>query len=267
VATIELPKQIEELVSAMNATSPTISTAEAVAQAQAAKTQYAALDAKAKQKYRAALKAGRDVLVKAAKAELAKVKKISAAAPSAQSLYEVGSLYQQLGDDANAKEYFSKAIKLDSGHADARNDLALSILRDPKLNAAKIDTALKHLTQAHKIDESLPTQNLAVAQELRSLSKVAKVKPDAADDNLKGVEYVKLGDFDSAKEAFKKAVAADPHNAEALNNLALAYIYSDLDIGKALDAALKALSINPNLPTQQLILATTLARQAAQSKA
>jgi tetratricopeptide (TPR) repeat protein len=263
VATIELPKQIEELVSAMNATSSTISTAEAVAQAQAAKTQYAALDAKAKQKYRAALKAGRDVLVKAAKAELAKVKKISAAAPSAQSLYEVGSLYQQLGDDANAKEYFSKAIKLDSGH----DDLALSILRDPKLNAAKIDTALKHLTQAHKIDESLPTQNLAVAQELRSLSKVAKVKPDAADDNLKGVEYVKLGDFDSAKEAFKKAVAADPHNAEALNNLALAYIYSDLDIGKALDAALKALSINPNLPTQQLILATTLARQAAQSKA
>jgi tetratricopeptide (TPR) repeat protein len=253
-------------MSALNDASKPISTADALAEARKVKTQYAALDARTKQKYRADLKAEREVLVKAAKAELAKAKKLSDANPTAQSVYKLGSLYQQLGDEKAAKASFTKAIKLDDKLADAHNDLGLSLLRDAKLSADKVDTALKQLTAAQKQDTELPKTNIAVAQEMRSLLKVPRTKLGPADYNLRGIEYLKLGEFDSAKKCFQNAIAEDSNNAESYNNLALCYIYGDLDIGKALDAALKALELNPNLPTQQLIMATTLAKSSLESK-
>lgn len=267
MTTLEMPKTLANLVAAMNAAPGNLNAVAVVAEGKTAEAKYDALDARAKQKYRAALKADRAVIEKAAKGELAKARKVANANPTAQSLYEVGSLYQQLGDNKNAKQYFTKALKLNSKHSDALNDLGLSLLREAKLNPAKVDAALTPLTQARKLDPSLPANNVAAAQELRSLSRVAKAKAAPPDYNIQGVGYLKLSDFKSAKDCFKKAIAQDPNNAEALNNLALTYIYDDLEIGKALDAAVKALSINPNLPTQPLILATTLANQAVASDA
>jgi tetratricopeptide (TPR) repeat protein len=261
MTTIAMPQKIADLMTVLQQEAPALAhPAAALGEARKVKVAHAALDRRATKKYRDELKAERATLVKAVRAELAKAKKLSDLNPTAQSLYGVGSLYQQLGDDTAAKEFFKKAIKLDDKHADAHNDLGLSLLRDPKINSTKIGAALEHLKKAQQLSPDLPRTNISVAEELRSLVKIREAKVGPVDYNLMGVEYLKLNEFDAAKDCFRKAIAADADNAEAHNNLAFCYLYGDLDIEKGLASAVKAHELNPGLPTHQLTLATLLAK-------
>jgi len=60
-----------------------------------------------------------------------------------------------------------------------------------------------------------------------------------------GIDVARKGLWDEARFRFEKAVAADPDNAEALNNLAIT-LEQQGEFGKAREAYEKALQLKPN---------------------
>ena len=81
---------------------------------------------------------------------------------------------------------------------------------------------------------------------LKLYNQVLKIDPNYvhAHNNL-SIIFIKLKDFQKAKECFEKVIAINPNNADAHNNLGI--IYADLgENQKAKECYEKAIAINPN---------------------
>lgn len=85
-----------------------------------------------------------------------------------------------------------------------------------------------------------------VAPFLLLLLAPAGLKTSSADDELRfGIDVAKRGLWQEAHFRFEKAVALDPDNAQALNNLGVA-LEQQGEFEKARAAYEKALSLKPN---------------------
>ena len=81
---------------------------------------------------------------------------------------------------------------------------------------------------------------------LKLYNQILKIDPNYvhAHNNL-SIIFIKLKDFQKAKECFEKVIAINPNNADAHNNLGI--IYADLgENQKAKECYEKAIAINPN---------------------
>lgn len=132
------------------------------------------------------------------------------------SIQNTAYMYQQLGDNANAIVYFRKYLVIDPNDTDAKRSLA---------------TALRLTGNAA---EAVQIEDQLMAAGTLSTGEIAMV----------GVRLFNDKNYAGASEAFKKILAIDPYNHDALNNLANSYLA--LNDGKnLLEASKNLLAVDP----------------------
>jgi adenylate cyclase len=131
--------------------------------------------------------------------------------------------------NAEAKEFFHKAIALDPAYARAYADIALSHSLDilfgwtgaPENHLAK---AFEFAKTALSLDESIPQVHFALASVYRSML-----------------------EFDKSIAAGKRSVELDPNYADGYAQLAQSLIYAGL-VEEGVSAIVKAMRLNPRHP-------------------
>ena len=141
------------------------------------------------------------------------------------ALHLLGVLCHQLGDYDNAIEYITRALKVDTGFAEAYNNLG-NVLRDKEL----LDEAETYYQKALQIDPhlSVACNNLGNIYSERKqpenavnlFQKALKIKPDFAEahSNL-GKVLTDLRQFDEALVHCRKAIQINPDYAQGYYNL------------------------------------------------
>jgi tetratricopeptide (TPR) repeat protein len=144
--------------------------------------------------------------------------------------YQLGWAYYNAKHYKEAIEVLQKAVRLNSGHADAFYQLGLAFSQ-----LGEYQTALVHLENAKRIS---PTRSdihymLGVVfgglkqneRAVQAYLEAVKYRPDDASSyfNL-GVVYGQLGCFEDEIAAYQRAIALDPKDITAQTNLASAYL-------------------------------------------
>jgi len=174
-------------------------------------------------------------------------------------LYNLGWLYDQLGETPRAKEFYQRAIKVSPLTFEAMNNLALIYS-----NAGETDRALPLLEQAMRTDPEneavyANTANYYVRQHawkqaLENYDRTLQINPaNSVAAVEKGKIYLEEGDTDNAIDSFSRALEVDPHSFDAYMLLSSAYE----KIGhtkEAIAAAEEAQRIRPDAPEVQSTL-------------
>ena len=145
---------------------------------------------------------------------------IAAAGKTGPLMRVLGDGYVSIGDVAAAETAYREAIELDPQFVESR--IALAGLY---FNSKRPDEAQRLLGEAIKID---------------SLSVPAYV--------LRGIVFQSAGDTAQAQASYEKALALNPRQATAANNLALLLVESANTQGEAVRLAALAYEIAPNDP-------------------
>jgi len=153
---------------------------------------------------------------------------------SAEALYGLGSVYLQQQKNAEARECFKQAIKLQANYPDtlpnAWNNLGLLAAHEGRAADAVVffQEALK-LSPDHLI--ALDNLGNAYRQERqwddarRTLERAVVVGPDDPEANYSlGMVYAQLNDTDRAYQYLQRALKLRPAYPEALNNLGVLYL-------------------------------------------
>jgi tetratricopeptide (TPR) repeat protein len=140
---------------------------------------------------------------------------------SAAGYYMRGKLYMAEEKFDLAQTALLKAIDLDSNLTSAYN-------------------LLMHTYQhANKLPEALSQMNVVLAKKPNDLRALL----------VTGMIYSQMKDFDKARDAYEKLVAASPDFVPALNNLAYIYAEKLNDLKRASELAQKARSVAPTNPS------------------
>lgn len=128
--------------------------------------------------------------------------------------------YLRQPDNAKAEETLLKLIQIDPDNAGGYN-----LLSKLYVDTRQVDKAIAKLTES-----------------------TSRNPKDAAASYVLGTMHEAQKNFPAARDAYTKAIAANPKMGQALNNLA--YIYSEhvVDLDKALDAAQRAREALPAVP-------------------
>ena len=123
-----------------------------------------------------------------------------------EAMYQLGRYYQGQNRFTEAINAYSKALKADSGYAEANNGLGVIYSRQGKY-----------------------------AEAIEAFKAAIKSTPKAAHlySNL-GYAYYLQGQYAESVKALQQATALDPNNKRALNNLGLAYAKAGNTLGSAL---------------------------------
>ena len=166
--------------------------------------------------------------------------------------YNLGIVYQQMGELDKAIPEFKAAIRIKADFSAAYNNLgkAYGIQGD-------FEEAIAAFRTSVRIDPNSPVlhTNLGIVYQqqgkfdsaVSAYKKAIEIDPNYAETytNL-GIVYRKQGRFEEAVEAYKTAIRLNPNYAEAHNNLG--YVYEDLNRwDEAIAAYKEAIHINPNL--------------------
>ena len=199
---------------------------------------------------------------------------------SAEGLYDAGTAYLRLGELDRAEETLDRAIELDSGMADAHNakgviqtrrrnyDEALRLFRraldlNPGDAGYRINISLAYYLQGRTdeaqkaYDEAAEVnQDFAATFDFLTRRQVTPAVPKAraaaeplqqlAADRAyqEGAAYLRLKALDRAEEAFDRALALDPQNADALNGKGVVQTRRR-DYGQAIGLFNRAIAIQP----------------------
>ena len=152
------------------------------------------------------------------------------------NMYNAALMAYQAGDYAQSAEWSNQLIKIDSN--DSRFHLRLinaySELGDLELQLEAIKNGRKNVPQSKDIIFAEVNYYLSSGDNKLLLSSLDEaVKSDASNPILHlvlGNTYNQLGDFDKAKESFKKAIALDSSYFDAYNNLASLYLDQTSDL-------------------------------------
>jgi tetratricopeptide (TPR) repeat protein len=112
---------------------------------------------------------------------------------SAEAFFHLGAAYAGLEDYSRAVESYTKGLKLDPGHAEARFNMALALIE-----AGETAKAANELKEAIQRKPQLAAAYIAL-----------------------GTIDMKSGNLNSARENYLHAVSVDAMNTVALNNLGL----------------------------------------------
>ncbi len=225
--------------------------------------------------YRLALDRGEDrLLVEQGMAEVYLLQRDHAAAldlydglvkelPESAKLWnERGAVLHQLGRFQQAKQSYSKALEIQEDYALAHNNLAIVLAHE-----GQHDGALAELRKAARSAPALvvPQLNLGLLLfklhrfqlALDTYRKVLDKHPVAGAWNGIGLVLNELGRAKDARNAFARAVEAEPSSAEAHYNLSFALSRLG-DFDGALRAVTRAQSLDPYYVPQKFRLAIDL---------
>ena len=174
------------------------------------------------------------------------------------ALNDLGSTYFAMGRLPAAEDIFRKLLDRDPGCADALHNLGVLRLRQGNVEGSKrlllraleirpdyldahvtigrlfferndFELAAEHLTAAHRHRPDDPELLKLLAHALRvrdpataldfARRAVGSLPNDATNHVAHGSVLQSLGRFEEAEAAYQKALALDPHDADALNNL------------------------------------------------
>jgi len=181
--------------------------------------------------------------------------KVERPAPRLDPDVAAGYAAYQQGDLAAARAHYEQALKNDAGNRDALLGLAALDMRAQRYDAAA--AYYRRLLQANPRDPYALAGLLALrGGQIDPLSAESRVKTLLASDTgtdvlnfTLGNEYARQGRWAEAQQAYFKALAADPGNADFAYNLAVSLEH----IGK------------PKLAVEQYRQALALAQQRAAS--
>ncbi len=146
--------------------------------------------------------------------------------PIAGAEHELGTAYYSIGDLAEAKEAFAKAIEQDKSDQDSVQMEGLTLYR-----LGRPDAAIPYL------------------------ERVVRANPDTNADahTILGLCFIRLNDYDHARSTYATLFGQPPDSAAAF--LLLATILRQMDLPAPAEAqAKKALDIAPNLPLAHFML-------------
>lgn len=156
-----------------------------------------------------------------------------------QAYQLLGMVYLDFEWNANARSAFKNAVKLDEDNAEAYYQLGalhLKKLRNPKRALKYLETAESLYTQAGELARA------ALAHQLHDAVDNIPDKDRAAEDWLKeGLRLQQLGLYQSAVDAYKKAIAFHADYVDAYYNMGIAFGSLE-DMGQPrIDSAIGAL--------------------------
>ena len=156
-----------------------------------------------------------------------------------QAYYLLGMAYLDYGLNANARSAFKNAVKLQEDFADAYyqlGELHLKKLRNTKRARMYLETAESLYTQVNDLSRA------GLAHQLHAPAEEITDKEQAAEDWLKeGLRLQQLGLYQSAVDAYKKAIVFYPDFVDAYYNMGIAYGSLE-DVGQPkIDQAIGAL--------------------------
>jgi tetratricopeptide (TPR) repeat protein len=174
-------------------------------------------------------------------------------------LYNLGWIYDQIGQTAKAAELYQRAIKASPLTFEAMNNLALIYG-----NSGQTDRVLPLLEEAIRTDPEneavyVNSANFFARQHewklaLESYDKALQINPANSTAAVeKGRIYLEQGDTDNAVDSLSGALDVDPHSFEAYISLSSAYEKMGHN-KEALAAAEEAQRIRPDAPEVQSIL-------------
>lgn len=157
--------------------------------------------------------------------------------PEAQ--YSIGASYWKLKQVEKAIPYFQKAIKLKPNFANAYGDLGMAYIYLREYSKAKQSLQRAKELFVKQGDNASVKRIEAASNLIPSDSRADKYK-DLADNSIQ------QGNYQSAKQEYKKAIEANP--SDAIAYLKLANIYTqEKNFKKAKELALKAIKYNEGL--------------------
>jgi tetratricopeptide (TPR) repeat protein len=153
---------------------------------------------------------------KFAKAEGCFARAVAGSSPTAQAFNFLGVCQIEVGNTNAAIQSFQEALKLDSGHTAARQNLALVFLE-----VDKPDDAIPLFRQLPGPQPDLGLAYLQAGAWSQARQVLAKCGDSAEILNALGVANAHLGNYREAKSEFEKCLAASPDFAAAALNLAI----------------------------------------------
>lgn len=164
--------------------------------------------------------------------------------------FALGSVYEQVGRQAEAIQVLRKALEMAPGSDEAYRRLGIAYLR-----AGNAREAIAALARAAEINPFYWANHNALgaaylhtgdyARSVESNRRVVEMEPDNVNGwNDLGAGYLQLGRFTEAADAFNKAIALEPV-PEAYTNLGIAHYYAG-DFALAVADFAKAVGLSPN---------------------
>jgi tetratricopeptide (TPR) repeat protein len=219
---------------------------------------------------------GRTVLLMAALAGaglLVNLNPAGVAVPDlAQSLTQLGKVYLEAGDRAQAETQFREAIRVNPRWAEAYEQLGLM-----EMEAGPTEKAESYLRKAVEMMPEQAGAHRALAmlylargdleQARRSILRAIEIAPGLEDShNILGSIEREEGRTDAAVEAFEKELDIDPSNWRAYANLGSLFETKG-DLARAEAAYLKALELHPGDSDLTVALAGIYSRQGREAEA
>jgi tetratricopeptide (TPR) repeat protein len=180
-----------------------------------------------------------------------------------QAYYLLGMAYLDYGLNANARSAFKNAVKLQEDFADAYyqlGELHLKKLRNLKRARSYLETAESLYTQVNNLARA------GLAHQLHTPPEEIADKERAAEDWLKeGLRLQQLELFQSAVDAYKKAIAFHPNYVDAYYNMGIAYGSLE-DVGQpkinqAIGALKHAVRLKPDFVHAHIALGASYIRR------
>ena len=180
-----------------------------------------------------------------------------------QAYYILGMAYLDYDWNGNARSAFKNAVRLDEDFSDGYYQLGalhLKKLRNLKRARKYLETAESLYTQSGDLSRAALAHQLVVPVE------DVTEKDQAAEDWLKeGLRLQQLGLFQSAVDAYKKAIAFHPDYVDAYYNMGIGYgCLQDMGqpkIDQAVGALKHAVRLQPDFVHAQIALGAAYIRR------
>lgn len=185
--------------------------------------------------------------------------------------YEIGRLYQEQRQLAQAEAMFKKASKLDPTNKWYLIDLAEVLAEQQKLKeGARVYESLRELEPKNPEHILMQANLLLFAGEskkaLRAFDEFEKVAGITKEVSLRKFRFfIGAGKYDDAANEMQRLIDAYPNDSQLYSHLADLYKAQD-KIDKALEVYEKALEVDPDNPYIQLSLAEYYDRNSQQDQ-
>jgi len=173
--------------------------------------------------------------------------------PDVPALYHnLGGLYMQMGQFPEAVKAFQRLIQLDDTDAEAHLNLGWLHARLRKFADARtyLQIAIqkdKTLTSAYYGLAEVYVQQRQFAEAIAVYRQLAETNPNDATPWVRlGVLYLNQQQVPDAITAFTQAIAVDENSADAHNNLAWLYATQGKELGRAVELAERAVTLDAN---------------------
>jgi protein O-mannosyl-transferase len=173
----------------------------------------------------------------------------------------LGNAYQEAGRPEEALQQFEEAVALDPTRASSLDGEGAALAQK-----GMADQAAAAFQKAASLSPQDPSPHLNLwflydrmgrkEEALTEAQAAVRLQPSPQAYNCLGISCGYRGDFEGSIQAFRQALAMDPHNANTLVNLATTYKRQG-KYDEAIGLYLQGLSLDPNVPVYLINLGDT----------